>query len=508
MGQSSDYPNVPDWTYKPEGYQTGAMVKYQGNIFEAAFWASEPGKDDPAHNGWRLYDELYDLTPHTPTAQPVIVAYIPTWFGDFYTSNAAIYQNITHALVAFLMFNEAAPGAFDPQAAQAVALLLVSVVPWGHASGTKIGIAIGGATDYGFLALTERAGANPNDPAVTQAVSNVVQFVNDYGLDHVDLDLECWWDRNGDPSKDQGGRLSSAGPHPAGLGLTAFAKQLKQALPGSTLSATLFATSWYGNNYDAKIAEEVDWLGVMTYDLTGSWNASPVGPHTALTKIRQQDAYDAEQQGPWPGNGATNNPILSVEDALWYWTNPFYTNWQGVGQKLPRNKILLGVPIYGYDFAYAKDPDPQSRQIPPGYKVLRYKDILGQFGGAATAPNANIKVAGSTPRPSFVTAASDYQYAHNIYFETADSAVAKLNFAKNLGVRGVAVWELSSDDPNPAGTSILRALYRNSGNPQTRPPISTGLSSFVFTTKDGKNQISVNVRDTSKAMAKPTRVGR
>ena len=92
----------------------------------------------------------------------------------------------------------------------------------------------------------ERAGANPNDPVVTQAVANVAQFANAYSLDHVDLDLECWWDRNGDPSKDQGGRLSSAGPHPAGLGLAAFAKQLKQAPNGPTLSATIFATSWYG----------------------------------------------------------------------------------------------------------------------------------------------------------------------------------------------------------------------------------------------------------------------
>ena len=288
--------------------------------------------------------------------------------------------------------------------------------------------------------------------------------------------------------------MTSAGPHPAGLGLTAFARQLRQALPGTTLSATLPATSWYGNNYDGKIAEQVDWLAIETYDFTGSWNASPVGPHTALTKIRQQDVYAAEQQGAWPGGGAENNPILAVEDSLWYWTNPFYTNWQGPGQKLPRNRVLIGVPVYGYDFAYAKGPDPESGQIPPGYKVLRYKDILGQFPGAATAAAANIKVAGSTPRPAFTGASGDYQYAHNVYFETADSAVAKLNFAKNLGIAGVIAWELSSDAP---AASLLSALYRNSGNPQTRPPIPTGFSTYTFTTKDKKNQISISVRDAS-----------
>jgi GH18 family chitinase len=472
LGQSSDYPNVPNWTAKPEGYQTGAMVKYQGNIFKAAFWASEPGASDPAHNGWRLYDELYDLTSHPTTAPLRIVAYIPTWSSDLDVTNATIYKNITHGLVAFLMFSETTPGAFDSVTVQEVERLLPTVVSRSHLSGAKIGISIGGATDYGFLALMQRAGANPNDPSVQQAVANVVQFVKTNRLDHVDLDLECWWDRNGDASKDQGGRLSSAGPHPAGLGLTAFAKQLKQALPaGSTLSATLFATSWYGNNYDAKIADQVDWLAVMTYDLTGSWNASPVGPHTALTTIRQQDAYAAEQQGTWPGNGPVNNPILSVEESLWYWTNPFYTNWQGVGQKVARSKILLGVPVYGYDFAYAKGPDPESGQIPPGYKVLPYKDIVSQFAGAATAANANFRVAGISPRPSFVGAAGGYQYAHNIYFETAQSAVAKLSFAKNVGASGVIVWDVSCDVLDAGGTSILGSLYSSSGNPQ-RPPIN------------------------------------
>jgi GH18 family chitinase len=498
LGQSSDYPNVPEWTYKPEGYQTGAMVKYRGNVFLAAFWASEPGTGDPAHNGWRLYDELYDLTPHTPTAQAKIVGYIPTWYGDLGTGSAAFYQNITHALVSFLMFSGTTPGALDPQAAQAVGSLLATVVPTGHAAGVKAGITIGGATDYAFLALMGRAGANSQDPAVTQAVANVAQFVNAYGIDHVELDLECWWSPTGDPSKDQGGRLTSAGPHPAGLGLTAFASQLRQALPGISLSATLPATSWYGNNFDGKVADQVDWLSIETYDFTGSWNASPVGPHTELIKIRKEETYAAEQQGAWPGGGAADNPILAVEDSLWYWTNPFYTNWQGAGQKLPRNKTMLGVPLYGYDFAYAKGPDPESGQIPPGYKVLRYKDILSQFPGAATAAAANIKVAGSTPRPAFTGAAGDYPYAHNVYFETPDTAVTKLNFTKALGIAGVIVWELSSDAPTAAGGSVLSALYRNSGNPKTRPPISTGFSSYVFTSKDGTgNQISVSIHDTS-----------
>ncbi|BAY26635.1 glycosyl hydrolase, BNR repeat protein [Calothrix sp. NIES-2100] len=482
MGFSQDYSNVPDWVSKSEGYQTGAMVKYQGNIFYANFWASEPGVGDAEQNGWRFYDELYDVTPHTPTEQAKIIAYIPTWRKKegFNYTNDEIYQYITHGIVAFLMFSETNLGEFDTNSVNDVNAILADVVNTGHQNGTKISIALGGATDYGFLNLMTSIGNNPANPLLDQAVQNVVNFVNSNNLDGVDLDLECWWGKPGE--QEQGGRTKSEGPHPAGYALTLFAQKLKQAMPDKLVSAAVFGTSWYGNNYDSKIADYVDWLGVMTYDLTGSWNNSPVGPHSALFKIRNQESskirnqefyqesYIQEQQGEWPGDGNVNNPILSVEDTLWYWTNPLFVNGQGSGHNIPRNKIAAGVPIYGYDFAYGKDPDDLSGQVPPGYKSIKYKDILSQFPDAHQAPNGNIKVSGNTPRPPFISASGNYPYAHNIYFETPDTAVTKLKFLKDVGCQGVIIWELSNDVWEEA-KSIIKALYKNSGNTELRTPI-------------------------------------
>ena len=303
MGSSSGYPNVPVWTPKPEGYQKGSMVKYQGNIFKASFWASEPGTSDPDHNGWRLYDELYDVTPHTPANQAKIIGYLPSSRAkEGFQYNAVMYQNITHAIMAFLTFSETALGEFDSASLGAINAIKTAVVSTAHLHGTYVSVALGGANDYGFLYLMERVGANPGDPVLQKAVSNVVDFVKSNGLDGVDLDLECWWDKNGDPNKDQGGRLTAKGPHPAGIGLVEFAKQLKLAMPAKIVSSTIFATSWYGNNYDPRIAVYVDWIAVMTYDLTGAWNQSPVGPHTDLIKIRDQTPYVGEQQGPWPAS--------------------------------------------------------------------------------------------------------------------------------------------------------------------------------------------------------------
>lgn len=475
MGLSQDYPDVPDWVAKPEGYQTGAMCKYNGNIFYANFWAAEPGVGDADHNGWRFYDELYDLTPHTPTEQAKIIAYIPTWRTKegFNYSNDEMYRYITHGIVSFLMFSENNPGEFEPKSLEEVNAILSSVIDAGHRNGTRILIALGGAVDFGFLNLMTSVGNNPGDPLLDRAVQNVVSFVNSHNLDGVDLDLECWW---GKPDQgDMGGRPKADGPHPAGFALTLFAQKLKQAMPDKLVSAAIFGTSWYGNNYDPKLADYTDWLAIMTYDLTGSWNESPVGPQSALLKIRDQESYLQEQQGKWPDpqnqdQGPVNNPILSVEDTLWYWTNPLFVNWQGMGQNIPRNKIAGGVPIYGYDFAYGKDPDNLSGEVPPGYKVIRYKDLLAQFPDAHTAANGNIKVSGNTPRPPFIKDSGSYPYSHNLYLETPDTAVTKLNFLKDVGAQGVIIWELSNDVWEE-GKSIIKALYRNSGNPETRPAL-------------------------------------
>jgi GH18 family chitinase len=365
-GDSKDYPNVAEWKLKDTGYHTGDMVKYKSNIFRAAYWAGkEPGTDP----GWSLYDELYNETSHSATQAAKIIGYLPTWRTDLDYNNAAMYQNITHGIIAFLQFDEKNLGELNTKTVQQVTKIVQPVVTNAHKSGTYISVALGGATDYGFLNLLTAVGSNGSDARLDKAVQNVAKFVKDNALDGVDLDLECWWDPNGNASNDQGGRAKSKGAHPAGSALVLFAQKLKAAMPGKLLSATLFATSWYGNNYDPKLADQVDWLSIMSYDLTGSWNQSPVGPHTALLKIRKQDQYTAEQQGPWPNTAKgpsknstpqEDNPIFSVEDSLWYWSNPFFVNWQGPGQKVARNKLAAGVPLYGYDFAYKKDKDPES----------------------------------------------------------------------------------------------------------------------------------------------------
>ena len=110
---------------------------------------------------------------------------------------------------------------------------------------------LSGATDYAFLDLMTEIGEAGTTNLLENLASLISKFVIDNEFDGVDLDLECWWGSNGE--QDKGGRKKDDGPHPAGKCLTSFAEHLRRLLPKKIISAAVFATSWYGNNYDPEM---------------------------------------------------------------------------------------------------------------------------------------------------------------------------------------------------------------------------------------------------------------
>lgn len=390
IGKSAYYVNVPDWVYDTStNYDKGDYVKYNGNVWEAMWWTQDaPGTaSDPANEAWQLRDEMYDLTGGNPARTHDIVGYLPSSRADVFDFTKPVpYQYMTHGVLAFIMFDETALDGSLATSSTLVISALLGLVKQGASKVTpapKLLVGVGGATDFAFNKLLSR-----EDDAMIQKMSdNIAAFVATNGLDGVDLDLECWWAEGGSPSGlptdgDQGGRMSADGPAPAGNGLQTLITKLRAdiRMAGKLISAAVFGTPWYGNCYPT--LTDLDWIGVMSYDFTGSWNASPVGPHAATHRIKLQRTYFAEQQGAWPGPGGTDlgnsedNPITSMEDSIWYWTNPNFRNWQGVGHGMDRSKVYFGIPTYGYDFSYKKDKDPVTQGVRPGYKVISYSDII------------------------------------------------------------------------------------------------------------------------------------
>ncbi len=455
----------PAWDATRNHYKQGEKVSLNGINYTAKYYTSAK----PGHQSWRREGGCGDggLGPDY-TGRQRIIGYLPTWIPDYDIKNNFNPEVATHINVSFLMFkannkdytsNNFGSIAFDDFQLKKVDSVLTdcNVLSKAKAKNVKVSVALGGATDYAFLWLMTKY--YNNDQKLEEIANLLVNYINSRKLDGIDLDLECWW---ADPAikgtSDQGGRVRGSkwgdkdqGAHPAAIGLTNLSRKLRQKMPNKLITSAVFGTSWYGNNYDAKMADYMDWIGLMTYDFTGSWDKSPVGPHASLHKL---------PLGTYPGQSA-DNPIYSAQDALEYWLGIAAPTWNHAGGfGVKKSKLVIGVPMYGYDFS-EKKPNGGN-----GAKFVPYRNIIKDFPNAATSYdkkdpkklNGHIGLNGK-----------------NIYFDTPKQAAEKIRYTKKFGHQGVIIWELTQDVDYNSSSSILKAINEAAGNttPINSAPVIT-----------------------------------
>lgn len=415
-------------------YLAGQRVSKDNRNYEAKFWTSTT----PPSADWLLIEPCGSADNVLGVSYPnnkKIIGYMPSW-NTTYNFNDYDPSKVTNVVVAFLSFKtnntdynsaDFASIEFSTSSMNEVNNVLTTqqVLTRSHNVGTKVSVAVGGAIDYGFLWLMTKY--YNDDAKLNEIAQYIVNYTNTSGIDGIDLDMECWW---ADPAitgtTEQGGRVRGdkwgtpdAGAHPAGIGLRKLAQKIKTLKPSLLLSAAVFGTSWYGNNYDDTIHNYLDWLGLMTYDFTGSWNDSPIGPHTALHKVPQ--GYTGQ---------TANTPIYSVEDALEYWQGLVEPAWNHDGGfNVPRAKLCIGSPFYGYDLSTRK---PAGN----GYVTYTYKEIVNTYPTAPTSYDpldpANFSGYISTG-------------GKKIYYETPKSLRNKVKYIKDFGQQGIIIWELTND---------------------------------------------------------------
>ncbi len=183
--------------------------------------------------------------------------------------------------------------------------------------------------------------------------------------------------------------------------LTAFMSELAAAFRGAgklvtmaVAAKTYDATLGWAGAYDyANLAPSVDLVTVMAYDYhySGSPNPGPIAPIDWVGRVA---SFAASQFGP--------------------------------------NKVLLGIPLYGYDWNLVTGPPAKAR---------RYGDIVdlvSRYGGTF-AFDDNSKSA-------------YYQYtapdgaAHEVWFENVASVGAKVDVAIRYNLAGIALWRLGQED--------------------------------------------------------------
>src|SRR5690606_23505540 len=147
-------------------------------------------------------------------------------------------------------------------------------------------------------------------------IRNLVGVVQQYGLDGVDVDLE------GSDITDK---------------YEAFVTELATALRQHNKLITAAIAVYYKDQFTDKVLAQYDFVNVMSYDRTGPWRPENPGPHSLYEH--------------------------AVEDLAYF----------GDEREIPREKMTLGVPFYGYGYG----PELTSPAI-----SMQYGQIVKTFKGA------------------------------------------------------------------------------------------------------------------------------
>lgn len=248
-----------------------------------------------------------------------VMGYLPSWKNA--NPSLVRWNALTHLCFAFLKVK--ADGSLDDSE---VSGQLKSVINEGHKNGVAVLISVGGGGTTNF------SNCLLNETARKALAVNLIKFAATNEADGLDIDYEEF-------------EGSSTGASAQDLlkrtALENFYIDLRKSLPLGKLLTAAVSPSWqnpnwgYYNCYTNSMIQYLDFVGLMIYDQSGTWNSSPFAQH-------------ADYQAHF---------LPSIN----HWLN---------NRQVPKSKILAGVPFYGYKFKDTKDGLAEG---------IAYRDILAQY---------------------------------------------------------------------------------------------------------------------------------
>ncbi|CAG9819069.1 unnamed protein product [Phaedon cochleariae] len=277
--------------------------------------------------------------------------------------------------------------------------------------GIKVSVAIGGWND----SQGDKYSKLVNNPAARKRfIEHVLKFLDKYNFDGLDLDWEypkCW---QVDCAK---------GPDSDKLAFADFVRELKAAFRprGYLLSAAVSPSKTVIDaGYDVPaLAENLDWVAVMTYDFHGQWDKKT--GHVAPLFYHPEDDV------------AFFNSNYSIN----YW----------ISEGVPRRKIIMGMPLYGQSFRLEKEENHGLNAVAPG---------PGEAGEYTRAPGFlayyeicdNVKNKGWKVVQDELGRMGPYAYKGNqwVSFDDKEMIRRKSEFIRRMDIGGGMIWALDLDD--------------------------------------------------------------
>lgn len=234
-----------------------------------------------------------------------------------------------------------------------------------------------------------------NDVAQQRFIDRLPTLLKDKGYLGVNLDFEYVYEENREDYNVFMTNLSNR--------LSAEGLLLTTALAPKT-STTQRGILYEGHDYK-RLGEICDWIMLMTYD----WGYV-AGPPQAVS------------------------PINEVERVLKY----------AIGV-IPPDKLLMGIPNYGYDWELPYVPGTTAR-------YLTLNSVLPLAGEKGAVIEYDKKA--ETP---FFTYRGENGREHIVWFDDAASYYEKLRLVSKYGLRGVGIWTINNY--YPPFYSVLSSMY-------------------------------------------------
>lgn len=271
-----------------------------------------------------------------------------------------------------------------------------------HAHGTRVVLTVVQMENEEILALMD------DQEAQDRSIANTVELVKSRGIDGVNIDFEY----TGDPGIEY--RLK----------FTEYVRRMnsamKVAVPSSRVTVSVYASAMKDPKiYDiASIAQHSDGIFMMAYDfaVAGSANAIPTAP-----------LYGYKEGKYW------YDVSTAVEDFL---------------AVMPAEKLILGVPWYGYNYSVnaPKVKAPTQKALGRGFAqtyALAQNDVSENMPGIyeyATGWDEH----GQVGWKAYYVAANDTW--RMVFIDDVKSLGKKFEFAKQKNLGGIGMWALGFDD--------------------------------------------------------------
>ena len=185
------------------------------------------------------------------------------------------------------------------------------------------------------------------------------------------------------------------------------------------------------------------------------WDLKQLEPVTDKFIVMAYDYYrkSSTQAGPIaPIRGKCTGTFSDEKDCL---EEDILSHISQISKLIPSNKIILGVPFYGYEWQTAST-DFLANTYPGTGALATYQRIQSLF--------QDVKISSISAQWSNLTLSPYLSYEedekiYQIHFENAQSLEQKIKFVESANLGGIAIWALGYEGPSQDLWEPINSLF-------------------------------------------------